>query len=75
MAEEGEDVKPKIDLTINYDAQGQSQHTCPYCSWCIHIVGHLISSERSFSSRSVHGQSEIHNSTEEGFRSGGGMRS
>lgn len=26
MAEEGEDVKPKIDLTINYDAQGQSQH-------------------------------------------------
>ena len=26
MAEEGEDVKPKIDLTINYDARGQSQH-------------------------------------------------
>ena len=25
MAEEGEDVKPKIDLTINYE--GQSQHT------------------------------------------------
>jgi len=24
MAEEGEDVKPKIDLTINYDAQGQT---------------------------------------------------
>ena len=27
MADEGEDVKPKIELTINYDAQGQSQHT------------------------------------------------
>lgn len=26
MGDETED-KPKIDLTINYDAQGQSQHT------------------------------------------------
>jgi len=24
MSEEGEDVKPKIELTINYDAQGQT---------------------------------------------------
>jgi hypothetical protein len=42
MAEEAEDVKPKIDLTINYE--GQSQHTPPllflsYTAEILYVVG------------------------------------
>lgn len=48
MAEEAEDVKPKIDLTINYE--GQSQHFPFMCgralwNWGTHAVrmAHLFS--------------------------------
>ena len=62
MGEEAEDVKPKIDLTINYEGQSQHFHSCG-CG-----MGHSCGSgERSFLSRSVHGQGEAHNAVKEGF--------
>lgn len=44
MGEEAEDVKPKIDLTINYE--GQSQHFCSRGCGMGYSCG---SGERSFS--------------------------
>jgi len=51
MGEEAEDVKPKIDLTINYE--GQSQHPLyPPCvayivEWRTHASGKRYSSQRA----------------------------
>ena len=71
MSEAAEDVKPKIDLTINHE--GQSQHLLCLCSVVYSelstlTLGHDLS-------HSVHGQSEIHHTIEEGFRGGRGTRS
>ena len=70
MAEETEDVKPKIDLTINYE--GQSQHLlCLSVSLPSAHCGKYESLTCLVNdlSRSMHGEGEDDDPTEEGFRS------
>ena len=71
MSEAAEDIKPKIDLTINHEGQSQHPpHLCcvAYLELSTHTLGHDLS-------RSVHGQGETHHTIEEGFRGGRGTRS